>query len=115
MGADYFGFGTAPLIALGCIMMRQCHTGLCPVGIATQDPELRKLFRGQPEHVVNYFFLVAEEVRVILARLGFPSLAAVVGKTELLKQLPQPSESKASAFLFCLFCGERERGRERDL
>lgn len=87
LGADYYGFGTAPLIALGCIMMRQCHTGLCPVGIATQDPRLRKMFKGQPEHVVNYFFLVAEEVRTILARLGFRSLSEVVGKTELLRQV----------------------------
>ena len=87
IGADYFGFGTAPLIALGCIMMRQCHTGLCPVGIATQDPNLRKMFKGQPEYVVNYFFLVAEEVRAILAKLGVRSLGEIVGQTQYLKQV----------------------------
>ena len=62
LGADEFGFSTAPLIALGCIMMRKCHLNTCPVGIATQDPELRKKFEGQPEHVINYLFLLAEEV-----------------------------------------------------
>ena len=71
LGADEFGFSTAPLIASGCIMMRKCHLNTCPVGIATQDKELRKLFNGQPEHVVNYFFFVAEEVRKIMAELGF--------------------------------------------
>ena len=63
LGADEFGFSTAPLIVLGCIMMRKCHLNTCPVGIATQDPELRKKFEGKPEHVVNYFFMLAEEVR----------------------------------------------------
>jgi glutamate synthase domain-containing protein 2 len=62
LGAEEFGFSTAPLIALGCIMMRKCHLNTCPVGIATQDPELRKKFAGQPEHVVNFFWLLAEEV-----------------------------------------------------
>ncbi len=64
------GFSTAPLIATGCIMMRACHLNTCPVGIATQDPELRKRFTGQPEHVVNFFFFVAEEAREIMRRLG---------------------------------------------
>ena len=72
LGADEFGFATAPLIAAGCIMMRKCHLNTCPVGIATQDPELRKKFTGQPEHVVNYFFFVAEEVREIDGRNGLP-------------------------------------------
>ena len=71
LGADEFGFSTAPLIASGCIMMRKCHLNTCPVGIATQNPELRKKFTGKPEHVINYFFLVAEEVRNIMASLGF--------------------------------------------
>ena len=66
LGADEFGFSTAPLIALGCIMMRKCHLNTCPVGIATQDPELRKKFEGQPEHVINYLFLLAEEVCELL-------------------------------------------------
>ena len=72
LGADEFGFATAPLIVEGCIMMRKCHLNTCPVGVATQDPVLRKKFTGKPEHVVNYFFFVAEELRQIMARLGFP-------------------------------------------
>ena len=74
LGADEFGFATAPLIAAGCIMMRKCHLNTCPVGVATQDPVLRKRFKGQPEHVINYFFFVAEEVREIMAALGYPHL-----------------------------------------
>ena len=74
LGADEFGFATAPLIAAGCIMMRKCHLNTCPVGVATQDPVLRKRFTGQPEHVINYFFFVAEEVREIMAQLGFRTL-----------------------------------------
>ena len=74
LGADEFGFATAPLIAAGCIMMRKCHLNTCPVGVATQDPVLRKRFTGQPEHVINYFFFVAEELREIMARLGFRTL-----------------------------------------
>jgi glutamate synthase domain-containing protein 2/glutamate synthase domain-containing protein 1/glutamate synthase domain-containing protein 3 len=84
LGADEFGFATAPLIVEGCIMMRKCHLNTCPVGIATQDPELRERFAGQPEHVVNYFFFVAEEVREILAQLGFKTLDDVIGRTDLL-------------------------------
>ncbi|HJQ11332.1 MAG TPA: glutamate synthase large subunit [Gemmatimonadaceae bacterium] len=85
LGADEFGFATAPLIVEGCIMMRKCHLNTCPVGIATQDPELRARFAGQPEHVVNYFFFVAEEVREILAQLGFSTLDEVIGRTDLLR------------------------------
>ena len=70
LGADEFGFATAPLVAEGCIMMRKCHLNTCPVGVATQDPVLRKKFAGQPEHVVNFFFFVAEEARQIMAQLG---------------------------------------------
>jgi glutamate synthase domain-containing protein 2 len=70
LGADEFGFATAPLIAAGCIMMRKCHLNTCPVGIATQDPVLRKRFTGQPEHVINYFFFVADEVRELMAKLA---------------------------------------------
>ncbi len=73
LGADEVGFSTAPLIVMGCTMMRKCHLNTCPVGVATQDPELRKKFEGKPEHVVNYFFLVAEEIRGILAKLGLRS------------------------------------------
>jgi glutamate synthase domain-containing protein 2/glutamate synthase domain-containing protein 3 len=84
LGADEFGFSTAPLIALGCVMMRVCHLNTCPVGVATQDPELRRRFEGQPEHVVNYLFMVAEEARRIMARLGVRSMADLIGRTELL-------------------------------
>ncbi len=86
LGADEFGFATAPLIAAGCIMMRKCHLNTCPVGIATQDPVLRARFTGTPEHVVNYLFFVAEEVRELLASLGLRSLAEAVGRTDLLGQ-----------------------------
>jgi glutamate synthase domain-containing protein 2/glutamate synthase domain-containing protein 3 len=85
LGADEMGFSTAPLIATGCIMMRACHLNTCPVGIATQDPELRRRFAGQPEHVVNFFFFVAEEVREILASLGLRSLDEAIGRVELLQ------------------------------
>jgi glutamate synthase domain-containing protein 2/glutamate synthase domain-containing protein 1/glutamate synthase domain-containing protein 3 len=84
LGADEMGFSTAPLIATGCIMMRACHLNTCPVGIATQDPELRKRFKGTPEHVVNFFFFVAEEVREILASIGLRSLDEATGRVDLL-------------------------------
>jgi glutamate synthase (NADPH/NADH) large chain/glutamate synthase (ferredoxin) len=84
LGADEFGFSTAPLIATGCIMMRACHLNTCPVGIATQDPELRKRFAGTPEHVVNFFFFVAEELRGIMASLGVRSLDELTGRADLL-------------------------------
>jgi glutamate synthase (ferredoxin) len=81
LGAEEFGFATAPLVASGCIMMRKCHLNTCPVGIATQDKELRKNFKGTPEHVINFFFYIAEELRGIMAQLGFRSLAEMVGQT----------------------------------
>jgi len=84
LGADEFGFATAPLIAEGCIMMRKCHLNTCPVGVATQDPELRRRFRGKPEHVINYFFFVAEEVREYMARMGFRTFDEMIGRTEFL-------------------------------
>jgi glutamate synthase (NADPH/NADH) large chain len=84
LGADEFGFSTAPLIAAGCIMMRKCHLNTCPVGIATQDPVLRKRFTGTPEHVINYFFYVAEEVREYMAALGFRSFDEMIGRSEVL-------------------------------
>ncbi|MEP2236207.1 MAG: glutamate synthase large subunit [Alteripontixanthobacter sp.] len=84
LGADEFGFATAPLIAAGCIMMRKCHLNTCPVGVATQDPELRKRFTGTPEHVINYFFFVAEELRAIMAEMGFRTVAEMVGRADRL-------------------------------
>ncbi|UYV14549.1 glutamate synthase large subunit [Porphyrobacter sp. ULC335] len=84
LGADEFGFATAPLIAAGCIMMRKCHLNTCPVGVATQDPVLRARFTGQPEHVVNYMFFVAEELRTIMAEMGIRTVAEMVGRVDLL-------------------------------
>jgi glutamate synthase (NADPH/NADH) large chain len=84
LGADEFGFATAPLIAAGCIMMRKCHLNTCPVGVATQDPVLRARFTGQPEHVINYFFFVAEELRGIMAEMGFRTLAEMTGRVDRL-------------------------------
>ncbi len=84
LGAEEYGFSTAPLITLGCIMMRKCHLNTCPVGIATQDPELRKKFKGKPEHVVNYMFMVAEEMRSIMAELGMRTVNKMIGRVDLL-------------------------------
>ena len=85
LGADEIGFATAPLIVAGCIMMRKCHLNTCPVGVATQDPELRKRFTGQPEHLINYFFFVAEEVRQLMARLGFRTFNQMIGHSDRLE------------------------------
>ena len=85
LGAEEFGFSTAPLIVMGCIMLRKCHLNTCSVGIATQDPVLRKQFAGQPEHVVNYFFFVAEQLREIMAKLGFRTLNSMVGRMDMLE------------------------------
>ena len=84
LGADEFGFATAPLIATGCLMMRKCHLNTCPVGIATQDPVLRKRFRGKPEHVINYFFFVAEEARKLMAEMGVRTINELIGQTQYL-------------------------------
>jgi glutamate synthase (NADPH/NADH) large chain len=86
LGADEFGFATAPLIASGCIMMRKCHLNTCPVGVATQDPVLRAKFTGQPEHVINFFFFVAEEVREIMAAMGYRSFDEMIGQMQMLDQ-----------------------------
>ncbi|KAG5417631.1 GLT1 [Candida metapsilosis] len=85
LGAEEWGFATTPLIAMGCIYMRKCHTGACPVGIATQDPELRKKFEGTPEHVINFFYYMANDLRQFMARLGFRTVAEMVGRAEKLK------------------------------
>ncbi|MEX0599075.1 MAG: glutamate synthase-related protein, partial [Rhodothermales bacterium] len=87
LGADEFGFSTAPLIVEGCIMMRKCHLNTCPVGVATQDPVLRAKFTGQPEHVINYFFFVAEEVRQLMARLGFRTMGEMIGRSDRLRPI----------------------------
>ncbi|HKU95032.1 MAG TPA: glutamate synthase large subunit, partial [Vineibacter sp.] len=96
LGADEFGFATAPLIAAGCIMMRKCHLNTCPVGIATQDPVLRKRFTGAPEHVINYFFFVAEELREIMAQLGFRTLNEMIGRVDRLDMRRAIDHWKAS-------------------
>ncbi|QDZ02780.1 glutamate synthase large subunit [Nitratireductor mangrovi] len=100
LGADEYGFSTAPLIAAGCIMMRKCHLNTCPVGVATQDPVLRKRFKGTPEHVINYFFYVAEEVRALLARMGFRKLNEIIGDTDLLEKRPLIDHWKARGLDF---------------
>ena len=100
LGADEFGFATAPLIAAGCIMMRKCHLNTCPVGVATQDPELRKRFNGQPEHVINFFFFVAEEVREWMAKLGFRKVEDMIGRVDLLSTANAVNHWKAKGLDF---------------
>ncbi|MBL8429037.1 MAG: glutamate synthase subunit alpha, partial [Dechloromonas sp.] len=100
LGADEFGFATAPLVVEGCIMMRKCHLNTCPVGVATQDPVLRKRFSGQPEHVVNFFFFVAEEVREIMAQLGIRKFDDLVGRADLLDMRPGIDHWKAKGLDF---------------
>ncbi len=100
LGADEIGFATAPLIAAGCIMMRKCHLNTCPVGVATQDPELRKRFQGQPEHVINYFFFVAEELRELMAEMGMKTYNELIGATEWLDQQEAVSHWKARGLDF---------------
>jgi len=95
LGAEEFGFSTAPLVAMGCIMMRKCHLNTCPVGIATQDPVLRKKFQGKPEHVINYFFFVAEQVRELMARLGFRRMDEMIGRSDMLDMRPGIDHWKA--------------------
>jgi glutamate synthase domain-containing protein 2/glutamate synthase domain-containing protein 1/glutamate synthase domain-containing protein 3 len=95
LGADEVGYATMPLIVSGCIMMRKCHLNTCPVGIATQDEELRKKFEGKPEHVVNFFFFVAEEIRQIMAELGMKTVDEMIGRTDLLEFDPLPEHWKA--------------------
>ncbi|MBN8919561.1 MAG: glutamate synthase subunit alpha, partial [Rhizobiales bacterium] len=100
LGADEFGCATAPLIAAGCIMMRKCHLNTCPVGVATQDPVLRKRFKGQPEHVINYFFFVAEEVRELMAKLGYRRFDEMVGQTQMLDRRALIEHAKAQGLDF---------------
>lgn len=100
LGADEFGFATAALIAEGCIMMRKCHLNTCPVGVATQDPELRKRFTGEPEHVVNFFTFVANEVREIMAKLGARTINELIGRSDLLQTRPAIDHWKAKGLDF---------------
>ena len=100
LGADEFGFATAPLVVEGCIMMRKCHLNTCPVGVATQDPELRKRFSGQPEHVVNYFFFVAEEVRELMAEMGIRKFDDRIGRSDLLDKRAGVEHWKAQGLDF---------------
>ncbi len=100
LGADEFGFATAPLVVEGCIMMRKCHLNTCPVGVATQDPALRKKFAGKPEHVVNYFFFVAEEARQIMAQLGIRKFDDLIGRADLLDMRQGIDHWKASGLDF---------------
>ncbi|MGB6054834.1 MAG: glutamate synthase-related protein, partial [Burkholderiaceae bacterium] len=124
LGADEFGFATAPLIAAGCIMMRKCHLNTCPVGVATQDPELRAKFSGKPEHVVNYFFFVAEEARQIMAQLGIATFDELIGRSDLLDKSRAITHWKAQGLDFdrvfhraevspearCYHCEEQDHG-----
>ncbi|MEI7866431.1 MAG: glutamate synthase large subunit [Candidatus Methylumidiphilus sp.] len=110
LGADEVGFATAPLIVEGCIMMRKCHLNTCPVGVATQDPELRKRFTGQPEHVVNFFFFVAEELRQIMANLGFRTVDEMIGHSERLDMNRAIHHWKASKIDFSKILHKPEAG-----
>ncbi|EGJ08877.1 MULTISPECIES: glutamate synthase-related protein [Rubrivivax] len=129
LGADEFGFATAPLVVEGCIMMRKCHLNTCPVGVATQDPVLRRKFAGKPEHVVNYFFFVAEEARQIMAQLGIRKFDDLIGRADLLDMKKGIEHWKASGLDFArvlhqpavaadvprLHCEEQDHGLEKAL
>jgi len=112
LGADEFGFATAPLIVEGCIMMRKCHLNTCPVGVATQDPVLRKKFTGKPEYVVNYFFFVAEEVRQIMAQLGYRTLNEMIGQSDRLDMTDAIGHWKAKGLDFSRILAKPEAGPE---
>jgi glutamate synthase (NADPH/NADH) large chain len=110
LGADEFGFATAPLIVEGCIMMRKCHLNTCPVGVATQDPELRKRFTGKPEHVVNYFFFVAEEIRQLMSQLGFRTINEMIGRIDKLDIRKAINHWKANGLDFSKILYQPEAG-----
>lgn len=112
LGADEFGFSTAPLIAAGCLMMRKCHLNTCPVGIATQDPVLRKRFRGLPEHVINYFFFVAEETRQRMAEMGYRTIPEMVGQSQMLEKSSLIDHWKANGLDFTGVFFKPEAGPE---
>ncbi|HSI40393.1 MAG TPA: glutamate synthase large subunit [Xanthobacteraceae bacterium] len=112
LGADDFAFSTAPLIAAGCIMMRKCHLNTCPVGVATQDPVLRKRFKGTPEHVINYFFFVAEEVREIMAEMGVRSIIELIGRSDWLDKRDAIEHWKARGLDFSRIFAKPQVGPE---
>jgi glutamate synthase (NADPH/NADH) large chain len=112
LGADEIGFATAPLIAEGCLMMRKCHLNTCPVGIATQDPELRKRFTGKPEHVINYFFFVAEEARRLMAELGFRTWNEMVGQSDRLDMRKAINHWKAKGLDYSRLLAKPEAGAD---
>ncbi len=112
LGADEFGFATAPLIVEGCIMMRKCHLNTCPVGVATQDPELRKRFTGKPEHVVNYFFFVAEEIRELMSKLGYRSFDDMIGQSQHINMRRAIDHWKARGLDFSRILHKPEAGPE---
>ena len=103
MGAEEFGIGTTSLVAMGCILVRQCHSNTCPVGVCTQDEKLRQKFTGTPDKIVNLFTFIAEEVREILSKLGFKSLKDVIGRTDLLRQVSKGSSNLDDLDLSPLF------------
>ena len=112
LGADEFGFATAPLVVEGCIMMRKCHLNTCPVGVATQDPVLRRKFQGKPEHVVNFFFYVAEEAREIMAQLGVRTMNELIGRTDLLEMKKGIEHWKAKGLDFSRIFAQPQVGPE---
>ncbi|MCC8179874.1 MAG: glutamate synthase subunit alpha, partial [Planctomycetes bacterium] len=113
LGADEFGFATAPLVSLGCVMMRKCHTNGCPVGVATQDPELRKRFAGKPEHVINLFRFVAGELRSIMAEIGFRSVDEMIGRVDKLQLNPAAASWKTAGLDFSALLKEMPSDRVR--
>ncbi|HEX5828796.1 MAG TPA: glutamate synthase-related protein, partial [Candidatus Limnocylindrales bacterium] len=108
LGAEEFGFATAPLVALGCLVMRACHLNTCPVGVATQDPELRKRFAGDPEHVVNFMRFIAQEVREHMARLGFRTMDEMIGRSDRLEMRPALDHWKARGLDFARILAQPE-------
>lgn len=112
LGAEEYGFATAPLITLGCIMMRKCHLNTCPVGIATQDKELRKKFAGKPEHIVNYLFMVAEDMRKIMAELGFRTINEMIGRVDCLEASNDSEHWKQSGIDLSMLLTPAEKPHE---
>ncbi len=112
LGAEEYGFATAPLITMGCIMMRKCHLNTCPVGIATQDKELRKKFKGKPEHIVNYLFMVAEDLRKIMAQLGFKTINEMIGRVDCLEQTNDSAHWKQSGIDLAMLLTPAEKPHE---